>query len=96
LRGFVEARNRLRKLKRLRGVNINNVPDYLYHLLAVSTIRAWIGTVELVWVEFIPRGPRSKVEINKELVIDLTNYTPLMKALDKTMHGIDSWIYLLK
>jgi len=73
---FVGARSKLSEL--LRGININEVPEHLYHLLVVSVVRMWNGAVELVWAE---SGGGRNFMVTRELVVDLSNYKPLMEAL---------------
>jgi hypothetical protein len=73
---FTNARNELSEA--LRGVNIEAVPEHLYHLLIASVVRAWNGTVELAWAE---SGGGRNFMVTRELVFDLSNYKPLIEAL---------------
>jgi len=73
---FVGARSKLSEL--LRGININEVPEHLYHLLIASVVRVWGGAVELVWAE---SGGGRNFMVTRELVVDLLNYKPLVEAL---------------
>jgi len=73
---FTNARSELSKS--LRGINIDAVPEHLYHLLVASAVRVWNGAVELVWAE---SGGGRNFMVTRELVVDLSNYKPLVETL---------------
>ena len=73
---FTNARSELGKS--LKGINIDAVPEHLYHLLVASVVRVWNGAVELVWAE---SGGGRNFMVTRELVVDLSNYKPLVETL---------------
>jgi hypothetical protein len=73
---FTNARSKLSKS--LRDINIDAVPEHLYHLLVASAVRVWNGAVELVWAE---SGGGRNFMVTRELVVDLSNYKPLVETL---------------
>ncbi len=73
---FTKARSKLSEV--LRGINIEAVPEHLYHLLVASAVRVWSGAVELVWAE---SGGGRNFMVTRELVVDLSNYKPLVETL---------------
>jgi len=61
----------------LKGVNINAMPEDLYHLLVASALRAWsdvVDVVKLIWA-------KPNLTVVRFDTVPLSDYKPLIKAL---------------